>query len=187
MILNTGPLALVHHFSWRCQGLCGLVRNPAQVPSRSGRKRGAYWRRGTLSLIGDMKEMSTDYIKAAVFHNYGISLFVGVGIPIPILDEEMVAFTSVEDKDIYTWLYDYSVPRRDRPALAKVNYKDLRSGEILVNGKRIPTAPLSSLFKAREIANKLKEWIQAGFPAEPTGSASAKNKKVNPLTLGEEE
>ena len=65
---------------------------------------------GTLSLIGDMKEMSTDYIKAAVFHNYGISLFVGVGIPIPILDEEMVAFTSVEDKDIYTWLYDYSVP-----------------------------------------------------------------------------
>ena len=142
---------------------------------------------GTLSLVGDMKEMSTDYLRAAVFKNYGVSLFVGVGIPIPVLDEEMVAYTSVEDKDIYTWVYDYSVPRRDKPSLAKVNYAQLRLGEINLNGKRIPTAPLSSLVKAREIAERLKEWVKAGdFLLNPPVQAFPKAKKVNPLVLGEE-
>lgn len=136
----------------------------------------------TLSLIGDMKEMSSDYIKAALFHNYGISLFVGVGIPIPILDEEMVKFTSVADKDIYTWLYDYSVPRRSRPALAKVSYEELRSGEIFVEGKRIATAPLSSMLKAREIADKLKEWIKSGeFLLNPPVQHLPNKKTVRPL------
>jgi len=137
---------------------------------------------GTLSLVGNMKEMSTDYIRAGIFKDYGVSLFVGVGIPIPILDEEMVAFTAVEDKDIYTWVYDYSVPSRNRPALAKVNYQQLRSGEIEVEGKKIPTAPLSSLLKAREIAGKLKEWIQTGgFLLNPPVQEFPKNKVVKPL------
>ena len=136
----------------------------------------------TLSLIGDMKEMSTDYIKAAVFQNYGISMFVGVGIPIPILDEEMVAFTAVEDKDIFTWVSDYSVPSRSRPGLAKVNYQELRSGEIFVEGKRIPTAPLSSLATARDIAGKLKAWIEAGdFLLNPPVQPLPKHKTVKPL------
>lgn len=137
---------------------------------------------GTLSLVGNMKEMSTDYIRAGIFKDYGVSLFVGVGIPIPILDEEMVALTAVEDKDIYTWVYDYSVPSRNRPALAKVNYQQLRSGEIEVEGKKIPTAPLSSLLKAREIAGKLKEWIQTGgFLLNPPVQEFPKNKVVKPL------
>lgn len=136
----------------------------------------------TLSLVGDMKEMSTDYIKAAIFQNYGISLFVGVGIPIPILDEEMMEYTSVEDKDIYTWVTDYSVEKRSRPALAKVNYQQLRSGEIVVEGKQIPTAPVSSLSKAREIADKLKTWIQAGdFLLNPPVQPLPAKKPVKPL------
>jgi len=136
----------------------------------------------TLSLVGNMKEMSTDYIKAAIFKNYGISLFVGVGIPIPILDEEMIEFTSVEDKNIFTYVTDYSVPKRSRPVLAKVNYQQLRSGEIVVEGRRIPTAPLSSLSKAREIAEKLKTWIQAGdFLLNPPVQPLPAKKGVKPL------
>lgn len=136
----------------------------------------------TLSLIGDMKRMSTDYIKAAIFKNYGISLFVGVGIPIPILDEEMVVYTSVEDKDIYTWVSDYSVPSRSRPVLTKVNYQQLRSGEIVVEGKSIPTAPLSSLAKAREIAGRLKDWIKSGdFLLNPPVQPLPADKTTKPL------
>lgn len=142
---------------------------------------------GTLSLIGNMKEMSTDYLKAAVFHRYGVTLFVGVGIPIPILDEEMVRFTSVRDRDIYTLLLDYGVSSRNRPVIAKVNYEELKSGEIVVNGRRIPTAPVSSLYKAREIAQKLKEWIKSGsFLLNPPVASLPKDKTVNPLTLREE-
>jgi len=50
-----------------------------------------------------------------------------------------------------------------------VNYKQLRSGEIEVQGKKVPTSPLSSYIKAREIATILKESIQKGqfFLTEP--------------------
>lgn len=117
---------------------------------------------GTLALIGDLKEMSTKYIKPAVYEKYGTSIFIGIGIPIPILDEQMLKFVAVEDKDIYTNIVDYSVENRNKPKLGHVSYAELRKGEIELDGKKIKTAPLSSLQKAREIAQELKEWISKG-------------------------
>jgi uncharacterized protein (DUF39 family) len=43
-----------------------------------------------------------------------------------------------------------------------VNYRQLKSGKITVQGKEIPTSGLSSYLKAREIAQTLKEWIVTG-------------------------
>ncbi|HHW27259.1 MAG TPA: hypothetical protein GXX23_07965 [Firmicutes bacterium] len=117
---------------------------------------------GTLSLIGDLKQMSTEFIRAGVFERYGVTLFVGVGIPIPILDEDMMRFVSVRNRDIQTNVFDYGIPKRSKPVVATVNYEDLRSGSIELNGRRVPTAPLSSLKKARDIALSLKSWIQKG-------------------------
>ena len=114
----------------------------------------------TLAVIGDLKRMDCEYIKPAVFEKYGTSMFVGIGIPIPVLDEDMLINLTVENKDIFTQIIDYSVPRRSKPSLGKINYEKLRSGTVTVDGKRIPTAPLSSLRKAREIAAELKQWIQ---------------------------
>ena len=117
---------------------------------------------GTLSLIGDLKQMSTEFIRAGVFERYGVTLFVGVGIPIPILDEDMMRFVSVRNRDIQTNVFDYGIPKRSKPVVATVNCEDLRSGSIELNGRRVPTAPLSSLKKARDIALSLKSWIQKG-------------------------
>lgn len=116
----------------------------------------------TLALIGDLKYMSTEFIQPAVFEGYGTSIFVGVGIPIPVLDEELLNNLSVKNKDIYTSIVDYSVPRRDKPVLGKCSYEELRSGIVELKGKKIKTAPLSSLYKSRLIANKLKKWIVDG-------------------------
>jgi uncharacterized protein (DUF39 family) len=116
----------------------------------------------TLSLIGNLKEMSPAFIKAAVFYNYGVSLFVGIGIPIPVLDEEIANFLSVRDRDIKTHLIDYGVPKRSRPSLKIVNYEELKSGTVQLDGRKIPAAPLSSIYKAREIASLLKSWIKKG-------------------------
>ena len=140
----------------------------------------------TLSLVGDLKAMSPQYIRAAVYKNYGISLFVGVGIPIPILDEEMMNFVSIRDEDINTTIFDYGVSDRSRPALKTVTYAQLRSGMVELNGKKIRTAPLSSLFKARDIAQTLKERIQTGqfllsSPVTPLPSSA----KINPLDIKE--
>jgi len=117
---------------------------------------------GTLALIGDLKQMSVKFIKAATFTGYGITMFVGVGIPIPVIDEEMVEYLKVKDEDIYANIYDYSVQRRNKPAYGKVSYKELRSGKILIHKKEVPTGSISSYPKAREIAFILKDWIKKG-------------------------
>jgi uncharacterized protein (DUF39 family) len=85
-----------------------------------------------------------------------------VGIPIPILDEEMAAFTGVSDEEIETNIFDYSQPTRSRDSLGRVNYGQLRSGSIEIKGKKVLAAPLSSYKVAREIAETLKGWIKAG-------------------------
>jgi uncharacterized protein (DUF39 family) len=114
--------------------------------------------------VGNLKEMSPEWLAGASILGYGVSLFVGIGIPIPILDEEMARFTAVKDEDIYTQVYDYSMdyPKGKPKALAEVSYKELRSGTILINEKKVITAPLSSYYKSGQIANILKESIEKG-------------------------
>ncbi len=133
---------------------------------------------GTLSLIGNLKDMNRDFLRAGIFEKYGVSLFVGIGIPIPILDEEMVVRTSISNKSVYTTILDYSVRKRKRPSLGKVSYAQLRSGYINIKGKKVPTASISSLYKARQIANILKRWIKDGkfFLQEPIERLSLRTK-----------
>ena len=69
---------------------------------------------------------------------------------------------SISDEDIFTSVFDYSVSEGAKPILAEVSYKELRSGKITVDGKQVKTASLSSLRKARVIAEELKSWIQKG-------------------------
>lgn len=85
--------------------------------------------------------MKRDYLRAAVFHNYGVSLYVGIGIPIPLLNEEIVRRVGVSNEELTATVYDYGVPRRSRPALGVVTYAELRSGKININNRSIPTAP----------------------------------------------
>ncbi len=115
---------------------------------------------GTLALIGDLKAMSTEFIQPAVFEGYGTSIYIGVGIPIPVLDEDLLYNLGVKNKDIFQNIVDYG--KEGKPAIARCSYEELRSGEVDLEGKVIKTAPLSSLYKARVIAETLKAWIVKG-------------------------
>ncbi len=119
---------------------------------------------GNISTIGNLKDMSPQWLVGASMLGYGVSLYVGIGIPIPILNEEMARYTAVKDEEIYTQVFDYGMdyPKGDLKSLGEVSYQQLRSGSITLNGKAITTAPLSSYLKAREIASILKEWIERG-------------------------
>ncbi|MQY65120.1 MAG: hypothetical protein GH147_01360, partial [Clostridia bacterium] len=66
----------------------------------------------------------------------------------------------------------------------RVSYKELRNGEIEIKKKRVPTAPLSSLYKARGIAQVLKEWIKKGkfFLQEPIQRLPV-DEKFKPLDI----
>ena len=159
----------------------GTQHNPQQERGENGVPLGSA---GTLSLIGDIKTMSTKYIRAAVFQQYGVTMFVGVGIPIPVLDEDIAEKTAVRNKDIYTDIFDYSISSGPRPSLRKVSYEELRSGSLELNGKIVTTAPLSSMKKAREIAQILKELILKGefYLSQPVTSLPLTN-TVNKLEI----
>lgn len=116
----------------------------------------------TLALIGDLKAMDPNYIRPAVFEGYGTSFSIGIGIPIPVLDKDLLKQLAISNDDLYQNVVDYSVPRKSKPVLKRVSYSELRSGAVELEGKKIKTAPLSSLKKAREISDKLKAAIEAG-------------------------
>lgn len=140
---------------------CGTQHNPniPRTPEGVVRAPG-----GTLATTGDAKAMSPEFLKGASFIGYGATLFVGLGVPIPIVDEEMAYFTSRDDDELFTQVvdYGYDYPNRVSGSLAEVSYGELRSGKIRVNGKEISVSPISSYAKARQIATVLKDWIMSG-------------------------
>jgi uncharacterized protein (DUF39 family) len=119
---------------------------------------------GTLAVMGDLKGMSPAWLKGASFTGYGATMTVGIGIPIPVLNEEVFGYTLVKDEEIVSQIVDYSqsYPQVQPGSLGEVNYRALRSGSITINGKQVPTGGISSYAKAREIAQLLKRWIGEG-------------------------
>jgi uncharacterized protein (DUF39 family)/CBS domain-containing protein len=117
---------------------------------------------GTLMVRGNCKKMNPEFLQGAAFTRYGTTLYVGIGIPIPILNEGLAKKTAIRDEEIFTNVVDYGVPRRDRPKLGKVSYKELKSGAITICDRKIRVSSLSSLKKARKIAETLKSWIENG-------------------------
>ena len=119
---------------------------------------------GTLWVMGDLKQMDPRWLVGVSMQGYGCSLAVGLGVPIPILNEEMAQFTGVSDEELFTQVIDYGMdyPKGISNSLAQVSYAQLKSGTIELNGESVATVPLSSMVRAREIADTLKAWIQEG-------------------------
>jgi uncharacterized protein (DUF39 family) len=136
----------------------GTQHSPAVERNEKGVPTGGA---GTLTVLGDLKQMSERWLRGASFRGYGVTLIVGLGVPIPVLDEEIAAQTGISDADILAPVVDYSAafPERKTDVIRHVTYAELKAGTIEVNGKAVPATPLSSYPRAREIAETLKEWI----------------------------
>jgi uncharacterized protein (DUF39 family) len=116
----------------------------------------------TLALIGDAKQMQAEWVRGCYFRNYGPSLMLGVGIPIPILSPSDLEPIAIRDKDLVAPVIDFSIPRRVRPTFGLVSYAQLKSGYIVLNGRKVRTAPLVSLRRSMQVAEILKQWIASG-------------------------
>ena len=139
----------------------GTQHNPGVKRGENGVPR---FPAGTLCVIGDLKQMSQEWLRGASFTGYGTTLTLGIGIPIPILNEEVVRSTAVKDEDIFAQIVDYSesYPQVKPGSLGEVNYAQLKSGKITINNKEVPTGGISSYVKAKQIAETLKRWIEKG-------------------------
>lgn len=133
----------------------GVPRRENDVPQRPA---------GTLAVIGDLKQMSPSFLRGVSMQGYGATLAVGIGVPIPVLSEEILRYTTVTDADIFAPIVDYSetYPQRRPDVLGEVSYSQLKSGKIEIHGKQVLASSLSSYPKAVEIAQALKKWIQDG-------------------------
>ncbi len=142
---------------------------------------------GTLMVKGDLKQMSPEYLQGAAFTKYGTTMYVGLGIPVPVLNEGLARKTAISDADITTEVVDYGVPRMERPSLRKVTYQELKSGRIQLNGKPVKVSSLSSLKTARKVAKTLKEWIEEGrfFLNKPVETLST-TREVKPMKITKE-
>jgi uncharacterized protein (DUF39 family) len=146
----------VGYVAWNgTQHFPSIMDVPGQEHSSAG---------GTLAVTGDLKQMSPRWLVGTSFLGYGATLSVGIGVPIPILNEEIAKYAALKDDELFASVVDYgeAYPSFTPGNLGYVSYADLKSGKIRVNGKEIITAPLSSMPRAREIAATLKAWIQKG-------------------------
>jgi uncharacterized protein (DUF39 family) len=139
----------------------GTQFNPTTARAENGVPKGGA---GTLAVIGDLKQMSPRWLVGTSMLGYGPTLTVGIGVPIPILSEEILQYTTVTDDQIIGTIVDYSdaYPNRRNESIGEVTYAQLKSGKVTVQGKKVPTASLSSYPRAVEIANTLKDWIKNG-------------------------
>lgn len=119
---------------------------------------------GTLAVIGDLKQMMPGWLRGVSMLGYGSTMAVGLGVPVPVLSEETIAYAAVTDADIFAPVVDYSdaYPQGKPEVLAEVSYAQLKSGRINVQGREVPTSSLSSYPSAVGIARMLKQWIEEG-------------------------
>lgn len=152
-------------------------RTPNGVPSEGA---------GTLGLTGDMKQMDSRFVKGVSFKGYGVSLALGVGIPIPILNEEILKACTVRDEEIYAEVIDYAhdYPERTGKVLGKVSYGELKSGSVELNGKKVRSSALSSYAMALEIAEILKAEVRDGrFLLSPPSQQLPREQGMKPLNI----
>jgi L-aspartate semialdehyde sulfurtransferase len=116
----------------------------------------------TLALIGDAKQMDPNWVRGCYLKNYGPSLMLGVGVPIPVLNADIVQRCAVQDREILAPIVDFSIPRRVRPTFGLVSYEQLKSGKIKIEGKTVRVAPLASIYRSRQVAIALKAAIDRG-------------------------
>ncbi|MGE5295968.1 MAG: homocysteine biosynthesis protein [Solirubrobacterales bacterium] len=166
-----------HVYAEGTQHAGACERSPNGVPMEGA---------GTLALTADMKKMRPEFVRGVSLRGYGVSLALGVGVPIPILNEKVLKRACVRDRDIQAPVIDYSsdYPNKTGRTICRVNYEQLRSGEIEIDGKKIAVASLSSYHKALEIANLLADEIRRGdfllsAPIQPL----PKNTAMKPLVI----
>lgn len=119
---------------------------------------------GTIMVKGNLKHMRPRYLRGLSMLGYGCTLAVGLGIPIPVLNEEIAWFTGVDDSDILMPVKDYGhdYPHGVSRVLAHVPFDQLLSGEVELMGKKVQTVPMTSYSLSLDIANELKAWIEKG-------------------------
>lgn len=168
-----------HVYAQGTQHASECERTPDGVPCEGA---------GTLALTGDMKAMNPDFVRGCSLKGYGVSLALGIAIPIPILNPDILRRTTVRDRDIWAPVIDYShdYPENNGKTICRLNYEELKSGRVTINGKHADVSSMSSYPKALEAATLLQQEIQRGdFLLAPPMQLLPRNQGMKGLKITE--
>jgi len=166
-----------HVYAEGTQHTGDVPRNKLDIPTSGA---------GTLALTADMKKMNPKFVRGVSLRGYGVSLALGIAIPIPILNPTVLKRTCISDRDILAPVVDYSsdYPNNTGKILAHVTYEELRNGTITIKGKRIPVGSMSSYAMALEAAHLLADEIRRkDFLLSKPIAMLPKSNKLNSLKI----
>ncbi len=152
----------------------GLIFNPAGERMAAG----VPWELDlSLMLTAPLAGMKERFLTGISLQGYGCGVSMGIGVPIPILDEDLAASTGRGDDELFVQVVDMAndYPANSKRTLGVVSVTELLSGTVDIMGQKVPAVPLSSRSRAEEICRTLKEWISQGSflfsePAEYLGA-----------------
>lgn len=134
----------------------GSNHNPLQKRNKYGIPVGAGI---TLSIIADLDFMQPKWVRGGYLKSFGPVLYIGVGVPIPVLNDEIAENLTITDDKINTTIVDFSIPRRTKPTFGQCTYEELRTSTVIINNKPTLVAPLASMAWAIDMCNVLKDSI----------------------------
>jgi len=109
----------------------------------------------TLAIIADLRNVKPEFIKPVFIPGYGVSIYISIGIAIPVLNKNIAKKLLIRNKDIITNVVDYS----NNNVVTMVNYEELIDNKFVFNNKRIPSKTYTNIKKSKEILNLFKEKI----------------------------
>jgi len=112
----------------------------------------------TLALIGNLKGMKPEFIRPVVIPGYGITISLGMGFAIPVMDEDIAKSVMIRNKQIKTRLMDYATGK----CIGFVNYEELISGKVELSGRKVPSRTMTDIHASTDITEILQDWVRKG-------------------------
>lgn len=112
----------------------------------------------TIAITAEMRGLNPRYVKAVYIPGYGVSIYIALGMALPVIDEDFVHDLSVRNKDIKTNVVDYATG----DTVCQANYHQLINSGLIIRGKTVKCRTMSKIKESYEITELLKNEILKG-------------------------
>ncbi len=112
----------------------------------------------TLAIHADLRQMRPEYIQPVYIPGYGVSIYIAMGMAIPVLDVDMASHLAVRNRDIKTRIVDYATGE----VIKITNYDELINRTVEIDGRSVKVSTMSKNREAEEITSEFKNLIGSG-------------------------
>jgi len=112
----------------------------------------------TLAITADLRQVSPEFIAPLYISGYGVSMYISIGVAIPVINNDMAHALCIRNKDIITQVHDYATGK----SYGTVNFEQLHTNTVQLGNKRPVVRTMSRIRDAYKITQILKKRIQEG-------------------------